>query len=183
MLGDNAKEIAANSSKDVVVSRLLPISVNADPVHEIDAYQRQAGVYRTNLLYIIRYTPCEVFGPKRGKQFLIKADLLDRICKKGHRFVDFEDFCNSEEYKEVVPFLLKYTTLSQRLFDIAEKNAGLDIPISFDVFKYYEDVNSKCEEEYKFLTPEGTEFLRVVETGKTICRKKAKDHIKEGDVE
>ena len=183
MVGDNAKGITASTSKNVIVTRLLPVSLSAEPIHENEAYTRQPGAYRTNLLYTIRYTPCEVFGPKRGKQFLIKSDLLDAVCKKGHRFVDFEDFCNSEEYKEFIPFFLKYTNVSQWLFDVVQKNPGLDIPISFDFQKYYKDVNSKCEEEYNFLTPEGTEFLRILEREKTICKKKSKDHIKEGVVE
>jgi len=177
MVGDEAKKIIASMSKNAVVSRVIPISMYANPIHEIDVFVRTPGAYRSNLLFSIRYTPCKIFGPKKDKQFLIKADLLDRIEKKGHRFIDFDDFCNSEKYKEVIPFLLKYTNINQELFDLAQSNPCLDFPIAFDILKYFKDVSSKEKNsQYKFLTLEGAEMLKLIEQDKSICRKKSKDH-------
>lgn len=184
MIGDNARKIIANTSKSVRVSRAVPISLYAEIIHEDDVLKGTPGAYFTNLLYSIRYTPCEIYGPKQGKQFLIKADLLDKIETKGHRFVNFEDFCNSDKYKEVVPFLLEFTNISQELFDVAQANPTLDIPIAFDVLKYIRVVshNKAIKEakqgtfQFTFLTDEAKELAKLIEQDKVICRKNSKEN-------
>ncbi len=183
MVGDNARGITANMSKSVRVSRTVPISLYADPIHEDDVFKGTPGAYFTNLLYSIRYTPCEIYGPKQGKQFLIKSDLLDKIETKGHRFVNFEDFCNSEKYKEVVPFLLEFTNISQELFDVAQANPTLDIPIAFDILKYIKTVSIKEGTNFSFLTVEAKELAKLIEQDKVICRKNSKENKLKGVVE
>ena len=186
MMGDNARGIAANMSKNVQVSRTIPVSLFADCIHERDALQRVPGAYFSDLLYSIRYTPCEIFGGKKGKQFLIKADIFDKMYKRGHRFVDFEDFCNSEEYKIAIPFLLEFTNISQELFDVAKRNPSLDIPIAFDVLKYIQVVSSKENKkpcDFTFLTDEGKELTILMETDKTISKQNARRNKLKGVVE
>lgn len=185
MIGDNAKAIIANMSKNVRVTRTIPISLSANRIHEADVISRTPGAYRTNGVYILRYSPNEIYDIKKGKPFLLKIDLLDTIEKIGHRVVDFEDFCNSETYKEFVPFLLKYTSISQELFDLAEANPTLDIPFSIDVLRYVSDVKEKngIEGEFNFLSEIGSKLNDYKENEKLISRNNSRNRKLKGVVD
>ena len=144
MIGDVSREITANTLDFVSVARTLPISLSADYVHELEYITRQPGVYQTNFTYTIRYAPASTMKKNDGKPFLIKIDFFDVIKKGCHRFKNFEAFCNDETFGHTVPFLLKYTNISPRLFEIAKTNLYCDIPITFDIVRYIDDVSNVC---------------------------------------
>lgn len=176
MLGDNRMEIIANTSKNVHVTRACLVSLFADCIHEIDVIKKTPGAYQTKFNYTIRYTQNEILGSKKGKPFLLKIDLFDNIEACGHRVKDFSDFCNSEKYKEFVSFLLEFTNLSQELFDIAQTNPTLDIPISFDVIKYIQKVKEKNNiDSYTFLSSQASMINNYIEEDKMISRDAAKN--------
>lgn len=191
MLGDKGKEIAANSSKSVCLTRTKPISLYADAIHEVEAMTRQAGAYFSNFEYAIRYTTNEILTViKHNKPFLIRVDLLDNVEKCGHRVASFEELCSSEKYKEFVPFLLKYTKLSKKLFSIAKANPNVDIPMSFDIVKYVDDVKAKYKKEhgvglkdFTFWSKDLAKAMGIIKEDKTISRDNARKHRLKGVVE
>ena len=147
LIGDNAKAIIANMSKNVRVPRALLINLYANYGHEQEHIKNIDGFYKTTCLYSFRYTPNEFAEKTRGKPFIFKIDLFDTIESGGHRVVDFQDFCNSEKYGKFVPFLLRYTNISEELFELARNNPCCDIPLQFDILKYIKDVKEKWEKE------------------------------------
>ena len=148
MIGDKSKEIIANTLKFVSVSRTLPISLSANYVHELEYMTKQPGVYQTDFVYTIRYAPASTFKKHDGKPYLIKIDFFDTIQRECHRFKNYEDFVNNEKFKHTIPFLLKYTSISPKLFEIAKKNLYCDIPIQFDFMRYISDVEEKYKQEH-----------------------------------
>ena len=190
MIGDNARAIIANTSKNVRVPRALFINLYANYGHEEECAKNIDSFYRTTCLYSFRYTPNEFAEKTRGKPFIFKVDLFDTIESGGHRVVDFQDFCNSEKYGKFVPFLLRYTNISEELFELARNNPCCDIPLQFDILKYVKDVRKNYEEQTgekleKFTFYSENELARrdYLENEKIISRQNAKKPMIKGVVE
>lgn len=191
MIGDKCKQIAANSSKTVRITRTKPISLFAENIHELEALTRQPGAYFTNFEYTIRYTTDEILNViKHGKAFLVKVDLFDTVEKCGHRVADFNDLCNSEKFKEFIPFLLRYTFISEELFSIAKSNPNIDIPVSFNVKKYVDDVKRNYKEktgseleEFTFWSKDYIQSISTIKEDKTISRDNTQKQKLKGVVE
>lgn len=192
MIGDNARKIIANMSKNVHVTRVCPISLSAEPIHEIDVIKRTPGAYFSNLQYTIRYAQNDAIKYKKGRPFLLKIDLFDTVEKCGHRVANYEELLNGDRFKEFMPFLTKYTNLGPELFEIAKQNPILDIPISFDVIKYLRDASEKYfqyqidagvsgdEIKYTFLTEIGTQICQLEEQEKVIHKTNSRDRVYKG---
>lgn len=190
MIGDNAKAIIANMSKNVRVSRALLINLSAEYGHEENYIKNVEGYYKTNCLYLLRYTPNEFATKTRGKPFIFRADLFDTIEKSGHRVVDFQDFCNSAKFSKFVPFFLRYTNISEELFELARNNPCCDIPLQFDILKYIKDVKENWEkktgeklEKFTFYSEDELIRKELLDTEKTLSRKEAKRSKLKGVVE
>lgn len=181
MIGDNAKAIIANMSKNVRVPRALLINLYANYGHEDDYIKNVDGYYRTTGLYSVRYAPNEYAKKTQGKPFVLKVDLFDRIESGGHRVVDYEDFCNSTKYSKIVPFLLRYTNISKELFELAKRNCCCDIPFTIDILKYINDVQKKFEEQtgekldnFTFYSDHELARKEYLESEKNIHKQEAK---------
>lgn len=195
MIGDNARKIIANMSKNVHVTRTIPISLYADPVHEIDVIKGTPGAYLSNLQFTIRYAENEVISNKKGKPFLLKIDLFDTIEKCGHRVASFEDLLAEEKFKPFLPFLLEYTNLGPDLFELAQANPTLDLPIAFDVLKYVREANQKFIAQelkkaesgeisfYTFMSEIGIKINELEEQEKVIHKTNSRDRVYKGVVE
>lgn len=190
MIGDKGKEIIANTLKYVSVARTLPFSLSTDYIHEIEYMTRQPGVYQSNFIYVIRYAPSSVFKKNDGKPFVVRIDFFDTIKKGCHRFKDFESFCNDEDFKHIIPFLLKYTNLSQELFDLAKDNLYCDIPVSFDILRYIHDVKETYREKtgseidkFIFLSEHMLEANAFLNEEKIASREASKNKKQKGVVE
>ena len=130
----------------------------------------------TNFEYAVKFTTKEVLLAKnRDKPFLIKVDMFDTVEANGHRFTDFEDFKNSEQFKEFIPFLLRYTNLSPELLNVAKDNPSVDIPISFNLLLYISDVKEKYKQQhgveletFSFLSPEEVEMNNLISLDKAM---------------
>lgn len=190
MIGDNAKAIIANTSKNVRVTRTLIISLSLDYVHEIDYLKKVPGVYKTTGSYSLRYSPNEISGKTKGKPYLLKIDMFDIIESCGHRVVDFTDLCQSK-FKDFVPFLIKYAQLSEELFELARNNPTCDIPFQINVLQYVSDVKEKYKQEHngeeieKFIFVSEYELARrnYLEEEKQISRNNAKHPMIKGVVD
>lgn len=190
MIGDNAKAIIANMSKNVRVPRALLINLFAEYGHEENYIKNVEGYYKTNCLYLMRYAPNEFAAKTKGKPFIFKIDLFDTIESGGHRVVDFQDFCNSEKYGKFVPFLLRYTHISEELFELARNNPCCDIPLQFDILKYIKDVKENWEkktgeklEQFTFYSESELARRDYLESEKMIHKQEAKRSKLKGVVE
>lgn len=191
MLGDTRKEIIANTLDFVSVSHTNPFSLSTDYVHEIECMKRQPGAYQSNFYYIVRYAPMSTFKKHLKKPYLIKIDFFDTIQVGCHRFESFEAFCNDETFKHTVPFLLKYTDLSQEIFDIAKDNPYCDIPVGFKILDYIHDVKVKYKEEHNgeeiekftFLSPEMVLANQYMNEDKILSREASKNKRVKGVVD
>lgn len=190
MLGDVRKEIIANTLDFCSVSRVFPFSLNLDYVHELDYMTKQPGVYQTNFLYTIRYAPRTTFKKFDTKPFMLKIDFYDTIKIGCHRFKSFEAFCNDEDFKHTIPFLLKYTDLSQELFDLAKANPYCELAIGVRFLDYVKDVKTKYKEEHSgeeienftFLSPEMVLANQYMNEDKIASREASKNRKVKGVV-
>lgn len=148
MLGDRDKEIIANTLDFVSVSRTNPFSLYNDYVHEIEYMERKPGVFQSDFYYTIRYAPMSTFKKHLKKPFLLKIDFYDTIKIGCHRFESFEALCNDETFGFTVPFLMKYTELSQDIFDLAQENPYCEISLGFKTMQYVNDVKEKYKQEH-----------------------------------
>jgi len=192
VIGDNARKIIANMSKNVHVTRTVPISLSAEPIHEIDVIKGTPGAYLSNLQYTIRYAPNEVISNKKGKPFLLKIDLFDTVEACGHRVSSFEDLLNEEKFKPFLPFLLEYTNIGPDLFELAQNNPTLDLPIAFDVLKYVKEANQKYIAQglekmengeisvYTFMSEIGIKINELEEQEKVIHKTNSRDRVYKG---
>ena len=74
------------------------------------------------------------------------------------RFVDWADFCARAERDPIVGFIKKWSPITEKWFEMAKANPGVDLPFGIDWGKYHEHLEKKYEERYG-VRPAATERL------------------------
>lgn len=75
------------------------------------------------------------------------------------RYRDWEDFCGRAERDPVVAFVKKWSPISEKYFEMAKANTGVEITFSIDWVAYHEHLEKKYEERYGTKPPPGTRLL------------------------
>lgn len=135
MIGDNARRciIEASIPKGLFVrARIsfanLPLKEGETPIENSDLTQ-------TDGLYVVKYLPNKMF---KWGAFLIRSDLFDGGKIRVKNYEDLveraqKDDINAKRFK----FLLEWTNISPKLFDIAKEHLALPVPFGFQIEKYY----------------------------------------------
>lgn len=74
------------------------------------------------------------------------------------RYRDWADFCARAERDPIVAFIKKWSPITEKWFEIAKANPGVDLPFGIDWGKYHEHLEKKYEERYG-VRPAATERL------------------------
>ena len=107
---------------------------------EEDISERE-DTFTTDGLFFVEFRRFKHPVAKRDtKPFLVRGDVYD--LKKGFRVNSWSNFVEISSQSAVLSFLLKYTNVSARTFELARKNQGVRIPFCLDVPRYCDDLGS-----------------------------------------
>lgn len=141
MIGDNARRCIIESSIPKGLFVRARFSFEIEPLKEGETPIENPNLCQTNGLYYIKYLPIKLYkwGP-----FLLRCDLFDgeKIRVADYKSVLGQANGNGEKAK-FFKFLIEWTNISPKLFEIAKEHYGMPIPFSFKIEKYYRTILKK----------------------------------------
>lgn len=172
MILDNAKRaIAVNSKEKPVVAR-LQVNINSKLL--------QAGLFRgdyveTQGIYGMKYSPSSEVRKAALGPYVLIGDILPRY--HTTRCKSYEDLVAKYGEQPVYKFLLQWSTISDKLFEVARANPGVCIPFMLDVERYNDYLKGLYEKENGNPPPEDMPLLSnelidniSVETKDAYCK-------------
>lgn len=99
-----------------------------------------------NLRMRIAYRPRNDRPKYQGRPFVVVCS--ETLKNYDSRFRDWADFCHRAESDPMLAFVKKWTQLSERLFEIAKTNSGIDFYFSVDWERYQTHLEGEFEEVY-----------------------------------
>ena len=140
MIGDLAKRGVTEESANKVCNPYAYLSVNSLPYNE---EKNPDDLKFTVFRYFLRYKPATNKIYKK-KKFIISCDLIDDgVGKSSTRVINYDDVVERAKTHKSIAWLLRHTNISPELFEVAEANPGVFIPISFDVVEYLKKIGDK----------------------------------------
>lgn len=91
-----------------------------------------------------------------GRDYIVICST--RMKKFDSRYRDWADFCKRAETDPIVAFVKKWSPITEKWFEMAKANPGVDLPFGIDWGKYHEHLEKKYEERYG-VRPAATERL------------------------
>lgn len=140
MIGDG---VTACSNKKQLQPRMV-ISLKEIRPKKGENTQNNRDLRFTNGIFYVRYKPSANKSFAR-KPFVICNDLLTSP-GSTIRVVDYEDFLKCADKNEEMRWIVRNTTHSKELFEMARNNLQQAIPLMFDTVKYAKKVNKNEKE-------------------------------------
>ena len=136
MIGDVAKKVLMEDTVKRALNPRLLISKTEKVPGYGDNPVYNKDLFFTNGVYTLKYKPYSGQNKvEKTKQFLFNCDLFPAKVRRIGSYRMAEEFAKKGEWQ--YEFLLKWTTLTEYHFEIAEKNINLPIPFCFKADEYY----------------------------------------------
>lgn len=135
MIGDNARRCIIESSIPKGLFVRARVSFKNLPLKEGETPIENSDLTQTDGLYVVKFMPSKIF---KWGAFLIRCDLFDGGKIRVKDYKDFlaranKDDANGRRFK----FLLEWTNISPKIFEIAQGHLALPVPFGFQIEKYY----------------------------------------------
>lgn len=148
MIGKNAIGVIAGARDLARPTRML-LSLTCEPLKFCDTPENNSNLISTYGAYSISYRYNRRGEVKmQPKKYSIRLDFgLGYI--KCRSYYDLKEQAKSNDHAR---FILEFTNIDEKMFDIAHHNEGMQIPFCFDVVKYNDMMRAKLgvedESEY-----------------------------------
>lgn len=138
MLGDLGKEIIIEQAIRKPIQTRMMCSVHNVQCAQNTDVATDEGFFLTNGLFVLKYEPTPAYKYKKF-DFVLRADFL-YLGKM--RLASWRQLNECAKVYPEMAWLLKWTDISERTFEIAKKNINLGIPVCFDAVAYADAVGS-----------------------------------------
>lgn len=143
MLGDVAREATAECTSRLPWQSRATVRIDGKPLEKNQSPATSLVYKYTKGQYYIKYKPA-ITKSLRATDFVIVADILPsgKMRVSGHGM-----FKSMAKKVKEIEWIMKYTTYSRELFDIARTNIQLDVPFCIDMAKYSVMLKKQVEKE------------------------------------
>ena len=80
----------------------------------------------------------------QGRPFVVTCS--EGLKNYDSRFRDWADFCHRAESDPMLAFVMKWTQLSEKMFEVVESNSGIDFYFGLDWCRYITHLEKRFEE-------------------------------------
>lgn len=162
MIGDKAKEMLADHTVKRTFNPRCLISKTEKLPQRGDSPMNNPDLFYTTGSYSLAFRPSAGPNVRKQDKFIIRSDIFQG---SKRRMASYEVMKSMAKNDWSLAFLLKWTNINQKLFDIAAKNISVQIPFTFKVEEYAQMLQEKygCNEYciYREIDEADLEFSRI----------------------
>ncbi len=174
MIGDFSSKVRDESAKNV--SKKSPFacaifSLDSAPLpanRNLLSLSLQSDLFQTNLIYSVQYKnySSTIYNRNDCKPFIVKADFLPQARETSSKFGyirvnSYDELCEIAKTNKHIQWLVNWTTLIPKMFEVVQGCPGLLLYFTLDVEKYEAHLREQgCNEPLStmFIIPETTEL-------------------------
>lgn len=142
MIGDRARMDINIVVKGYVAS--ATVRLDGEPLDSSLTHKTDPAPTLRHMKMRIAYRPRNDRPKYQGRPFVVTCS--EGLKNYDSRFRDWADFCHRAESDPMLAFVLKWTQLSEKMFEVVESNSGIDFYFGLDWERYIAHVEKRFEE-------------------------------------
>lgn len=139
MLGDLQKMGVSAHTVPQAMSMCVNVSIDYKLIHKGDNLLDRKDLRHVNKQSYVRFSNM-LCKRAFGKRFLISSEIIEQ----GHyRVTGIADFNIQADSNKDLYFIKKYTNINEKIFSLAVEETDCNIPLSFDLKRYVDDLKKE----------------------------------------